>query len=154
MRAQCPDPASWQRRLRQRLLQLKPRSSHYAPRRESVGQRRAARQHGHRVPGPCAAMAEISAPARPSVTKASHTGSGWLGPGEKVVPPANHPWREAVRAVEKRERRMSARATAASLALSSAAIAVAALITASVFQVAIHAVWARARLPLTAVASK
>jgi hypothetical protein len=40
----------------------------------------------------------------------------------KWVPPANHPWREAIRRdLEKRERQASARATAASLALSSAA---------------------------------
>ena len=112
--------ADWVVRYANRFFQLQPQSGPYAPAQGKVWVSEG--RHGSiaiEYRGHALRWQEISAPARPSAPKASYPGERVAGPRKKWVPPANHPWREAVRrAVEKRERQISARA--ASLALSSA----------------------------------
>lgn len=110
----------WVVRYANRFFQLEPQSGHYAPAQGKVlvSEGRHGRL-GIEYRGQALRWQEIPVPARLSAPKA--TGERVVGPRKKWVPPANHPWREAVRrALEKRERRMSARAMAASSALSSA----------------------------------
>jgi transposase len=112
----------WVVRYANRFFQLQPQRGAYAPAQGKVLVSEG--RHGSigiEYRGHALRWQEIPAPARPSAPKASYTEERVAGTRKKWVPPTNHPWREAVRrAVEKRERRISARATAASLALSSA----------------------------------
>jgi hypothetical protein len=110
----------WVVRYANRYFQLQPQSHHHAPARSKVLVCEG--RYGNiaiEYRGQALRWKEIPAPVKPRVESERQR-----GPVPEVrrkwVPPANHPWREAARrAVEKRERRISARA--ASLALSSAA---------------------------------
>jgi hypothetical protein len=117
----------WVVRYDNRFFQLEPQSRNYAPARGQVvvcewpGGRVGIEYRGHPVP-----WREIPAPARPSVPEARPARERPTVPTSRIgkrkgVPPADHPWRQAMRReVERRGLSDSAVAPRLSLALPSA----------------------------------
>ena len=115
--------ADWVVRYDNRFFQLEPQGRHYAPAQSKVlvceGRHGsiAIESRGRALP-----WQEIPAPARASVEAAERvTKPSSPRPTQKWVPPAEHPWRQAVRReMQKRASKLAAVAPRSSLALPSA----------------------------------
>ena len=114
----------WVVRYENRFFQLQPQSCHYAPARSNVLVCEG--RHGRiaiEYRGRALRWQEIPAPARPSAPEAAERTTKPSPPRTKPkwVPPAEHPWRQAVRReVQKRASKLAAVAARPSLALPSA----------------------------------
>jgi hypothetical protein len=114
----------WVVRYDNRFFQLEGQGRYYAPSRSKVLVCEG--RHGHigiEYRGRALRWQEIAAPLRPTVPEAKPVVER-ATPScakRKWVPPANHPWREAVRRVMKKRASQEALATRPSLALPSAA---------------------------------
>ena len=113
----------WVVRYQNRCFQLEPQNKHYAPARSKVLVWEG--RHGEigiEQEGRALQWREIAAPVRPSRSEAQRVRVSNPGPKRKWIPPADHPWRQAVgREMQRRARRGSAAARRASLAPPSAA---------------------------------
>jgi len=113
----------WVVRYENRLFQLEPQSRHYAPAKSKLLVCEG--RHGRiaiEYRGRALRWQEIPAPARPGVLDAGPTREPQHVPvataKRKWVPPAEHPWRQAIRReVQKRASKLAAVATRPSLAL-------------------------------------
>lgn len=114
----------WVVRYQNRFFQLLPQSRHYAPAQGKVLVCEG--RHGRiaiEYRGRALRWQEIPAPARPSAPEAAERATQPSPPRRKPkwVPPAEHPWRQAVRReVQKRASKLAAVATRPSLTLPSA----------------------------------